>query len=149
MGLRVNGTGAPDTELALTVGATDRFEPNHVTWNLHGAGPQILAPTASQSLLRACVILTDCDWAAISSTDIDHWQTAAPDGPTIGWSTYLAHRLLPDGPPEVPGVAVEPVHRGYLLTSTTRPEHTDRSTVLAVASTVMHRRPAGQGGLQR
>jgi hypothetical protein len=138
----VDGAGTPASALDITIGSVDRYEPNHFTWNLMEAGPQVLAsPAAAISLLRALVALTDCDWGAISSSDIDSWQPARPDGPTLGWATYLAHRLLPTGPPVISGTAAEPVHRGYLLTLADRPEHTVQD-VVAAAATVLESKAA-------
>jgi len=133
----VDGTGTPNSALDVTAGAHDPYEPNHVTWALLDAGPAVLAsPTAAISLLRALIGLTDPDWAAISSTDIDAWQPIRPDGPTLGWATYLAYRLNPPAKAlaDVPGVTVEPVHRGYLLIVAGRPEHTAEGVIRAIST---------------
>lgn len=131
----VERTGAPLSGLDIVIGSVDRYDPNHITWALREAGNRFLSsPAGAISVLRAMIAMTDCDWAAISSSAIDRLQPANPDGPTAGWATYISHRLLPHGVTSLPGIVAEPVHRGYLLMLAARPEQTTKESVLTLTT---------------
>ncbi len=131
----VERTGAPLSGLDIVLGSVDPYDPNHVTWMLREAGERFLSSTGGAiSVLRALILLTDPDWAAISSNEIDRLQSADPSGPTVGWVTYVSYGLLRAGVTPPPGVAAEPTHRGYLFTLAPRPEQTSVAAVQAMTA---------------
>ncbi|WP_030487526.1 Imm52 family immunity protein [Micromonospora chokoriensis] len=131
----VERTGAPLSSLDIVIGSVDPYDPNHVTWTLREAGERFLSSTGGAiSMLRALILLVDPDWAAISSREIDRLQAVDPNGPTVGWVTYVAHRILRAGATPPPGVSAEPTHRGYLFTLAPRPEQTSVAAVQAMAA---------------
>ncbi|MGI5175326.1 Imm52 family immunity protein [Dactylosporangium sp. CA-152071] len=91
----------------------------------------LFEPAVARGILMALVEAWDPQWAAFTSNAMRESQHPSPGRPVAGWLTYVAGDKDLHSPP--PGVIVEKVAEGTLITAASDPRQVSGPQIAAVA----------------